>query len=169
MLLLKQAPPTIRRMHSAETEATAQMWQDSQREAYRWFTEDQRHPFDEALAFFRDSICQRCEVWVALDGDRIVGVLALEDDFVDHLYVAAGSWQLGIGSELLAHAKALRADGLSLVTLQRNRRARRFYEARGFVTTKFGVSPPPENEPDVYYRWEPQAPPGANSRDESST
>ena len=160
---------TIRLMRSAETEATAQMWQDSQRKAYTWFTEKQRRPFDEALAYFRDSICQRCEVWIALEGERIVGVLALEDDFLDHLYVTVGSWQLGIGSELLAHAKAVRADGLSLVTLQRNRRARRFYEARGFVTRKFGVSPAPENEPDVYYRWEPQGARGASPRHKPDT
>ena len=142
-------------MLSAEAEATARVWQDSQRAAYSWFTEDQRHPFDEALAFFRESICQRCEVWIALDGERILGVLALEGDFLDHLFIAPDSWGQGFGSALLAHAKALHPGGLSLVTLQRNERARRFYQARGFATTRFGTSPPPENEPDVYYAWTP--------------
>ena len=150
------AGPLIRRMRECECEATARMWQDSQRATYTWFREDQRHPFEEALAFFRDSICQRCEVWLAVgDAEQILGVLALEGDCVDHLFIAPGSWQTGIGSALLAHAKVLRPDGLSLVTLQRNERARLFYEARGFLATRFGVSPPPENEPDVYYAWDP--------------
>jgi hypothetical protein len=42
---------------------------------------------------------------------------------------------------------------LGLFTHQRNEKARRFYEARGFVAVRFGMSPPPENEPDVRYEW----------------
>ena len=40
-----------------------------------------------------------------------------------------------------------------LVTLQRNTQACRFYEHRGFVAYYTGCSPPPEDEPDVWYRW----------------
>jgi len=132
------------------------MWQDSQRAAYTWFREDQRHPFEEALTFFRESICDRCEVWLAIEGDRVVGMLALEGAYVDHLFVHPDFWGMRIGSLLLDHAKSLHPGGLELVTLQRNERARRFYEARGFEVTRFGTSPPPENEPDVYYRWSPR-------------
>lgn len=146
---------TIRLMEPSEIEATARMWQDSQRAAYTWFRDDQRHPFDAALEFFRNSICTRCEVWVAAQRNRVVGLLALEGDCIDHLFVAPDDWAIGIGSRLLEHAKALHPEGLELVTLQRNQRARRFYEARGFVVSKFGISPPPESEPDVYYRWLP--------------
>jgi putative acetyltransferase len=146
---------TIRLMKPSEIETTARMWQDSQRAAYTWFRDDQRHPFDAALEFFRGSICKRCDVWVAVEVDRVVGLLALEGDTIDHLFVAPDDWGIGLGSRLLEHAKVLHPGGLELVTLQRNERARRFYEARGFVTTKFGISPPPENEPDVYYRWLP--------------
>jgi len=148
---------TIRLMEPSEIEATARMWQDSQRAAYTWFREDQRHPFGAALEFFRDSICKRCEVWVATEPNRVVGMLALEGDYIDHLFVAPDDWGIGIGSRLLDHAKVLHPQGLELVTLQRNERARRFYEARGFVTAKFGISPPPECEPDVYYRWSPRS------------
>jgi GNAT superfamily N-acetyltransferase len=147
---------TIRPMVEHETLVTARLWQDSQRAAYSWFREDQRHPFDEALAFFRESICARCEVWVAADRERILGMLALEGPYVDHLFVGAEHWERGVGSALLEHAKGMFPDGLTLVTLQRNERALRFYEARGFASTRFGVSPPPESEPDVYYEWRPQ-------------
>jgi hypothetical protein len=34
-------------------------------------------------------------------------------------------------------------------------RARSFYERRGFRAVQFGVSPPPESEPDVRYAWDP--------------
>jgi hypothetical protein len=59
-------PPTIRLMRPEETDATARMWQGSQRAAYTWFRDDQWHPLDEAIGFFRDSICVRCEVFVAV-------------------------------------------------------------------------------------------------------
>ncbi len=147
----------IRLMEPSEIEATARMWQDSQRAAYTWFRDDQRHPFDAALEFFRESICTRCEVWVAVESFLVIGLLALEGDSIDHLFVHPDRWERGVGSRLLDHAKVLHPEGLELVTLQRNARARRFYETRGFETTKFGISPPPESEPDVRYRWTPGA------------
>ena len=42
-----------------------------------------------------------------------------------------------------------------LYTLQINLRARAFYEKNGFVAEAFGVSPPPESEPDIQYHWRP--------------
>ena len=147
--------PGVRVMRPDEAEATARMWQDSQRAAYTWFREDQRHPFPLALRFFRESICRRCQVWVAADGDRVVGMLALEGDWLDHLFVHPEHWEIGIGGRLLSHAKELSPGKLRLVTLQRNTRACRFYAERGFVATGFGTSPPPESEPDVNYEWRP--------------
>jgi hypothetical protein len=43
--------------------------------------------------------------------------------------------------EVLAIAKELRPDGLTLWTFQCNARARRFYEARGFVASEFTMDP----------------------------
>jgi hypothetical protein len=40
-----------------------------------------------------------------------------------------------------------------LYTLQINTNARAFYERNGFRALKFGLSPPPESEPDVEYHW----------------
>jgi ribosomal protein S18 acetylase RimI-like enzyme len=54
---------------------------------------------------------------------------------------------------LLDRAKELAPDGLTLFTHQGNERARAFYERRGFRAVAFGVSPPPESEPDVKYAW----------------
>ena len=62
-----------------------------------------------------------------------------------------------MGSALLAEAKRRRPDGFELFTLQINHPARRFYERHGLTAVAFGHSPPPENEPDVTYRWAPKA------------
>jgi ribosomal protein S18 acetylase RimI-like enzyme len=62
-----------------------------------------------------------------------------------------------VGTALLDKAKELTPAGLTLFTHQRNARARTFYERRGFRAVAFGVSPPPESEPDVKYAWDPRA------------
>lgn len=144
---------TLRRMRVEETGAACALWTRSKKRAYPWLAIEQAHTPEEDFAYFSRTVCVRCEVWVALRAARIAGLLALEGSHVDQLYVEPGEQGTGVGSALLAHAKALRPAGLSLFTFQRNARARRFYEARGFRAVQFGVSPPPENEPDVRYAW----------------
>jgi len=56
---------------------------------------------------------------------------------------------------LIHHAKKLFPYGLELHTHQKNIAACRFYEKHGFVAVRFGISPPPESEPDVEYHWRP--------------
>lgn len=59
---------------------------------------------------------------------------------------------------MLAHALKRSPAGLELHTHVKNATARSFYEKRGFVAVRYGMSPPPENEPDVEYQWRPPAP-----------
>ena len=53
----------------------------------------------------------------------------------------------------LGRARDLSPRELRLFTFQRNDKGRAFYEKHGFTTVAFGVSPAPELEPDVEYRW----------------
>ena len=63
-------------------------------------------------------------------------------------------WQRrGLATALMQHAKTLCPAGLHLVTLQGNAAACQFYERHGFVASERGLSPAPESEPDVRYRW----------------
>lgn len=95
-------------------------------------------------------------MWVAVLGGRIVGFAALNSarDHLEQLYVRPGWHGRGIGSALLERAKDLSTGRLRLFTFQRNARARKFYEARGFavVDTNDG-SRNEEREPDVLYEW----------------
>ena len=83
------------------------------------------------------------------------GFLALAGSYVDRLYVEPGAWRRGVGRALLRHAITLSPSGIELHTHQRNGGARAFYAREGLRAVRFGLSPPPESEPDIEYHWRP--------------
>jgi GNAT superfamily N-acetyltransferase len=112
------------------------------------------HSDDEVQRWMSDVVMKRSEVWVAVLDDKIVGFLAVAGDRLDHLFVRPGYYRQGIGDRLLGKAKEICPQRLQLFTLQRNERARAFYEARGFVPINFGDgSDNEEGEPDILYEW----------------
>ena len=114
------------------------------------------HTVEQDHAYFRDVIATKNSLWVAELGGQAAGFLAIAGDFVDQLFVDPERQRGGVGSALLEQARRLSPTGLRLFTLQSNVNARAFYEKHGFAAMKFGVSPPPESEPDVEYRWRPE-------------
>ncbi|MDF1699623.1 MAG: GNAT family N-acetyltransferase [Planctomycetota bacterium] len=113
------------------------------------------HTLDEAEVYFRDVIVAGNVLHVATVDGRVIGLLALQADLLDRLYVAIDRQGEGVGSALLEHAREQSPTGLRLFTHQKNERACRFYERHGFTVARYGMSPPPESEPDVEYRWVP--------------
>jgi GNAT superfamily N-acetyltransferase len=109
---------------------------------------------EEVRIWTRETLLPKAEVWIAEIAGLPVGYLALVDDILDHLYVAPEHQRQGVGGRLLAKAKALRPAGLRLYAFQRNRRARAFYEARGFAPIHFSDGAGnEERQPDVLYEW----------------
>ena len=83
----------------------------------------------------------------------MTGMLAFRDGWIDHLYVLPTAQGRGAGTELLQVAKSA-SDRLQLWTFQRNARARRFYEARGFaLVEESDGAGNEEKEPDARYLW----------------
>jgi putative acetyltransferase len=146
----------------ALTEAIADVHLDSRREAMPWLPV--LHSREETVTYFTD-VLLREDVLVAEVDRIVVGFIALLCDHIDHLYIAPAYLYIApayqhrrIGDKLLAIAKELHPDGLTLWTVQRNARARRFYETRGFVASEFtdGLRNE-EGQPDVLYTWRPCA------------
>ena len=138
----------------AEIEATVRMWRRT-RDALQPELEARMAyaPADD-LGFFTNTLMKSCRIWIAIrDGDPIA-LLALENDSIEQLYVDPLEQNAGVGTALVEIAKRNSPQRLTLFTHQTNSNARRFYEARGFSATQFGVSPPPESEPDVKYDWD---------------
>jgi ubiquinone/menaquinone biosynthesis C-methylase UbiE/GNAT superfamily N-acetyltransferase len=111
---------------------------------------------DASIAgYVRTKMIPILETWVAVDAGRIVGLLALEDDWVGQLYLAPDRTGEGIGAELLSLAKAKRPAGLQLWAFQSNVRAIAFYERHGFVAEAWTDGDNEEGAPDVRMRWRP--------------
>lgn len=152
----------IRRLGRHELALAVDVWVRARWDAQPWLEERLGHTAEEDLAFFRDVVCVEHEVWIAAQGAGVLGLVAVgrgEDEAevgtgeIGQLHVAPAHQGQGVGSALLEKARSLFPEGLRLFTHQRNEKARRFYEARGFEAIRFGTSPPPENEPDVRYEW----------------
>jgi len=145
----------IRAFESSQLEAVVRLWNTTKRDTYDFIPQEQDRTVDEDRAFFSEAIAPRCALWVATDGSAIVGFLGLRESYVDRLYVHPDAQRAGVGEALLRHAIALSPAGIELHTHVKNTKARAFYEKQGMVAVKFGVSPPPESEPDVEYHWRP--------------
>lgn len=133
--------------------ATLDVWVRARWDAQPWLEERMGYSSAQNASYFEDVVCAENQVWLALDAGAVIGLMAINGSEIDQLYVAPELQRRGIGSALLQKAHELSPEWLGLFTHQRNERARRFYEARGFSAVRFGMSPPPESEPDVRYEW----------------
>jgi GNAT superfamily N-acetyltransferase len=144
----------IRRAAAADADEIAAMWLRSWDAALP--TVARAHPDSDVPRYFREQVVGAMAAWVAVDDDRIVGVLALDGDWIAQLYLATDHRGRGLGEAFLALAKTERPDGLQLWTFQVNGPARRFYERHGFVVVELtDGAANEEREPDVRYAWQP--------------
>jgi ribosomal protein S18 acetylase RimI-like enzyme len=145
----------IREFRNDDLAPTVALWRRARFASQPWLEQRVPHSVDDDFEHFRRVILVDHFVFVAESDARVAGFASLRGALLGHLYVDPPAQGQGLGSALLDHAKSLSPSGLSLFTHQRNQRARMFYERRGFQIARLGVSPPPENEPDVEYVWAP--------------
>ena len=143
----------VRKYHPQDFDAVTILWRVARERSIPEFQRAKGHFFYEDQDYFRSKILQRNEVFVVEADGYPIAFMAMENDFIDQLYVHPDHWRQGVGETLLNFAKEKFPDHLWLYTLQVNVNARAFYEKNGFVAEKFGFSDPPENEPDVQYHW----------------
>jgi len=112
------------------------------------------HPESDWPRWFATEVVPTREVWVAEADGSLVGLVVIDDAFVDQLYVAPGHQRRGIGSALLTLAKALRPAGFGLWVFEVNRPAIAWYERHGFeLVDRTDGADNDEREPDRRYRW----------------
>jgi GNAT superfamily N-acetyltransferase len=140
-----------RALELADMDAAARVHRISFDHALPWLAG--LHTPDEDRWFYRKRMFKVCTLCGAFDGDTLTGLIAFHDDWIEQLYVLPQMQGRGVGTALLDVAKRA-CDRLQLWTFQRNARARRFYEARGFaVVERTDGAGNEEKEPDARYLW----------------
>ncbi len=143
----------IRFYRADDFEPVTRLWRRAREAAVPELTARMGYSFKTDQAFFAEHIVAACDLWVVEKDGLVVAFMGIKKDFIDHLYVDPDHQRQGIGRMLLEQARDLSHDHLWLYTHAANSMARAFYEKNGFAAEKFGVSPAPENEPDVEYHW----------------
>lgn len=142
----------IRRAVAEDAAEVARVFIASQAEALPFLRT--LHTDGETVAFITEDVFAKDDVWVAVENERIVGMMALAGTHIDHLYLLPSRYRRGIGTKLIETAKELHPFQLTLYAFQVNMRARSFYEHHGFVPIEFGDGSGNEaGEPDVLYEW----------------
>ncbi len=146
----------VRGARAADAAAIARVHIRS-REVAMPFLPPRRRSDAEVVRWVRDVVLAEAAVWVAEDAaGAVVGYAAVEGEWLEHLYLLPEVRRRGIGSLLLAQAKAHRPRGLDLHVFQRNTDARAFYARHGFTVVDLDDgSRNMENEPDMTLRWTP--------------
>lgn len=145
-------PIEVRKATSADAPEVAEVFIASQADALPFLAK--LHTKDETRNFIANQVFAQSNVWVALEGRRIVGMMALTDTHIDHIYLLPGHYRRGIGTMLLDKAKQLSPAKLTLYAFAVNERARAFYERHGFTAVEFSDGAANEaKEPDVLYEW----------------
>jgi dihydropteroate synthase len=143
--------PFLREATPADADALAEIQVDSWRAAYRGILPqsvlDALAPGEQAQAFIRAMAGGRVRIWIVeargrIQGFAVAGPCRDETEGpegtgeVEAIYLLPQAWGQGLGRSLLARAEADLADrGFAqavLWVLERNARARRFYEAAGW-------------------------------------
>ena len=143
----------IREYRNEDFDAVTILWRISREKSIPEFQLEKGHFFFEDRDYFQKQVVKNIQIWVVESQNYPVGFMAMNNDFVDQLYIDPDHQRRGIGRSLLNLARQLSPEHVWLYTLQVNTSAREFYEKNGFVAEKFGISPPPESEPDVEYHW----------------
>jgi len=139
---------TIRRADLADAEETASVFSASFR-GMDFVTKV--HSDEEDRVFVRGLIATK-ETWVALLDGQIAGMMCLNGDWLEQLYVCPDHQSRSIGYALFQTARLERPKGFQFWTFQANRRARRFYEKLGCEPVEFtDGSRNEERAPDVRY------------------
>jgi len=141
----------LKRLEVADMDAAAQVHRNAFDQALPWLAG--LHTPAEDQWFFRERVFKTCEVWGAFERSTMIGTIAFRTDWIDQLYVLPKAQGGGVGTALLEVAQRS-FDRLQLWTFQRNLRARRFYEARGFALVReTDGAGNEEREPDALYLW----------------
>jgi GNAT superfamily N-acetyltransferase len=144
----------IRRGGEADAGVAAELWLRARRSALGAIPAPV-HSEAEVRSWFTTHVAPTLELWMAESaGLGVLGILVLDGDWIDQLYVDPRWTGCGIGVRLIEVAKRERPQGLRLWTFVSNARAQRFYQRHGFAEVdRTDGRGNEERAPDIQYAW----------------
>ena len=144
----------LRRATESDARAAADLWLRA-REAAVGAIPPPVHDDKDVRAWFASHVVRDTELWLAEDAEsKLAGILVLDGQWLDQLYVEPTMTGRGVGSKLVELAKRARPEGLRLWTFASNVGAQRFYERHCFVAIRrTDGRDNEEGAPDILYAW----------------
>lgn len=130
-------------------EQTVSMWRDSKEHA---IGQKEVHTFLNHVYFLNHMLNERFTIDLVLIEEKVVGMIAYNDNEINQLYIHRDYQGKGIGQKLLDIVKAHSSGRLTLYTFEVNETAQRFYEKHGFKIISRGHENE-ENLPHIQYEW----------------
>jgi putative acetyltransferase len=104
---------------------------------------------------WRSELVPQTSIIVAEQAGALIGFVTIDrSGYLDQLVVGADYWGSDLGNTLIAEAKRLSPDGITLKVNADNARAIRFYERNGFVHAGADVNPT-SGRPVLKMAWMP--------------
>ncbi|MEO0714043.1 MAG: GNAT family N-acetyltransferase [Pseudomonadota bacterium] len=146
----------IRPIAPADQEAVVQLWKAS------WHSIGISNVHDDAVGHaalmerLTASLGTCWDVYVCEADGALAGMLAIDPSTheLSQLFVAPDHQGRGVGTALLAHARALMPGGLWLTAAAENTRARHWYERENFILERIDRNDAFDRDIAVY-RWRP--------------
>ncbi|MBX8827379.1 acetyltransferase [Ochrobactrum sp. SFR4] len=123
---------TIRKSTSSDAPVLSDIWRDSALATHDFLSQND---FKEIEAMVREQYLPNAEVWVAEDAGKPVGFMGMTDSHIDSLFIAPNLRGKGVGKHMLAHAKSLFGDKLTVDVNEQNSQGVGFYLHMGFQQT----------------------------------
>jgi len=130
-------------------EQTVAMWRDSKEQA---IGQKEIHTFESHVYFLNHLLAEQFHIDLALMNEKVVGMIAYNEEEISQLYIHIDYQGMGIGHTLLDKVKAQSKGRLTLYTFEVNENAQRFYEKHGFKIIGRGHENE-ENLADIQYEW----------------
>jgi ribosomal protein S18 acetylase RimI-like enzyme len=148
----------------ADANQVTAIWRLSFQKAMGLSESDFPDDFEQHARFLNDQVAVDNQLFLmkAEESGMVLAFMAINGDWIDHLYVHNEFQDQGLGTRLLNLAKESSSGQLGLYTFRANHLARRFYEKHGFTVRARGFAELSENPwasdisqlEDIEYYWQ---------------
>jgi putative acetyltransferase len=144
---------TLRPYRAGDEDAAIALWCETWQQAYPEIDFAARVPWWRER--WRNELVPKAQIIVAETDGVLTGFVTIDaKGYLDQLVVAPAHWGSRLGDALVAEAKRLSPDGITLLVNTDNARAIRFYERNGFVQAGGDVNPT-SGRPVLRMEWKP--------------